>query len=1601
MEVREKRGLYEVLAETLMDPCFLRVSGRTEEDIRELLRSSLGREMCERLFRWGRKPGGRFDCSKVEEIVCEYIRELRDKPEKGWCRYIFDSILSELFPETHSEEGEESKATERGRILFLRILRALFTWEREKMSFDPTRDISLLGEDEITGATAEEYLRLIRLTDVGYIYEMMRIAADITPFDTLGHMFGVHYVAMHAARQLAMTSVPVDLPLISGAAVGHDIGKFGCRKTEEQRVPYLHYYYTDICYGKYGLPRMGHIAANHSTWDLELENLSVESLLLIYADFRVKSGRENGKETVRFLSLEEAFDVILGKLDNVDAAKEARYRKVYAKLADFEAFMREKGVDPDLPRIPTPVVPEPSPVVRERVLLDGQDVVDQLKFSSIDHNIRLMSILNVDSELADLIEAARSETAWKNVRTYIGILDEYSTYFTEEQKLMTLRFLYELLAHKDGDIRSSAAELMGGIIAGFNIKYMKELPEGVTLPRQEKTNLSLTDEYVQKIIYPERRFTDQHRQWMRGSLNSFFTSLLRAGKPDDRCDYVDALLPYYGGDIEEEELSVVLLNLFGRIHLEDCSREVLEAVQEHIDAGLDQASTAIRIAALRASRHMSDGAMSEDEYFERLSDILGMEKTEEGFARSQSAIFLDDLKMGTHWMIKIANIELMRYHSRISEDTGLILHLGTHLVNLLKVNERMDVRRAAGDTLLSLIPRLPDAQRNELGVELYNGLEIGDRQYAKHVPYYLGKLSLSLAPAEFVEMIDTLEVAMIKASTKVAAFMIEAIGVILENYGEFQENWPELPDQDHDSLKRRLMFMMIKAYAHFDEQFSRDAFRCIGQHVFAGDTLAEEDKYMLFIHSCKKILMLLDEGVDDDLSFYSNAATLNHIYRYITARERKGGFIFPDRTKVCFYPGTFDPYSLGHKALAVKIRDLGFDVYLAIDEFSWSKHTQAKLLRRKIVNMSNAGEEGLYTFPDDIPINIANPLDIARLKALFPGKELFVAVGTDVIENASAYTLEPGENTVHSLNHIVFDRQAKGEKGTDEGGMEVLLASSSIGGKVISLGLDEYYDEISSTRIRENIDLNRDVSNLIDSTAQSFIYEHGMYLREPTYKHVLEAREMAIDEFSRRDGGFLSSIAGKLAARGKDPEKIMEYVSGSGVRSVCIRDISSGSEEGVLLGCAACHKVGTRDLLSEFHDAEITARIRDHASGSIASIGFLFAEDNDRISGVPQMMITELLTELIARDYTYAVYDPVEKDADDRVLKALKKQGFVHIGNGLYAVDMKAPVVIFKDVETVIKAPLNKNPRVIRAIEEAHDSLLSVMAGLYPGKLLLSFNTGAIQNKIISKMARLNGVSTTASPGPKGHYMAVPFGKALGDVLVPNTVTKTLVVEKYFNRLEKGFTIAESPGHSTLDTQVKMIKSFGRPVVLIDDLLHKSHRMNKLGPILRANDVDVMEVLVGVMTGNAMDRMEASNTKVESAYFLPTLELWLNERDCYPFIGGDSLESAGKRGIRRGASANLVLPYIKPGFLGNEKGDEAYVYSEVCLRNARSILKVLEEEYQKTFGRKLTLKRLGEVMTIPRIPEVDRGVSFDENLEPSVFIDNDLERLARLKWGAK
>ena len=78
-----------------------------------------------------------------------------------------------------------------------------------------------------------------------------------------------------------------------------------------------------------------------------------------------------------------------------------------------------------------------------------------------------------------------------------------------------------------------------------------------------------------------------------------------------------------------------------------------------------------------------------------------------------------------------------------------------------------------------------------------------------------------------------------------------------------------------------------------------------------------------------------------------------------------------------------------------------------------------------------------------------------------------------------------------------------------------------------------------------------------------------------------------------------------------------------------------------------------------------------------------------------------------------------------------------------------------------------------------------------------------------------------------------PYGKILSGEIVPNTVTKTLHVDKVYSPSLRHFDIVQYPGYSNLHNQARTIKSFRRPVLLVDDLLHKGYRMEKLTPCLR------------------------------------------------------------------------------------------------------------------------------------------------------------------------
>ena len=1596
----KEHELYKTITDVMHEPLFLKKLGMSPGDMDNII-GIISAEDLVRTLEEARDSRGRFISQKVLTAIDPYLRTFGNAPVEGWAENAYEYILDQLFPGRIPSGPSNSVQIAGGRLFMLQFLKAVHRYERAVLPFDPTVDFALLTDKEVSeSGFTEEYLQLLKLSDAGYLYEFMRLGTELTPFNTLGHIAGVHYVAMTLAYQLHDFNVPVDLALVSGAAAGHDIGKYGCRKSEEKRVPYLHYYYTDICFNRFHMPTIGHIAANHSTWDLELDNLSAESLLLIYADFRVRSSRDcDGRETVHFYTLDEAFNIILNKLDNVDAAKQHRYRRVYNKLKDFEDYMINLGADVKLPDTPAPVPEHPVPApAKDYALLTKNQVVKELKYLSIAHNITLMNRFYNQEDFAGLLETARSEKQWRNLRTYISILGEYSTYMTERQKLMTIRFLTELLVNRESDIRNQAGAIIGQIIAHFNEEYTKELPEGVEPPKRDVTGESLWRNTLRSLMLPDYKLTGQHVKWLENSLKSIVSGILENSPSKNRSSYIEDLLFWCESEDLTEQNMEALLQAVMKIKPEYCSEEQKARFTSFAEKAVEYANPGIKVAAVSALYHFTD-SHSQAGYIRELKRCLGY-NPENPLSRSElSEMYLNNLKAGTPWPVKVANIRLMLDTLGEKDHEEQVLHVATHLGNLIKVSETVVVRLSAGDALVSIIDRMPLSQRNEIAVELGKGLEIGDYQFSKYIPDFLGVIMLHLPPMELDELISDLEKLLNSNNSQVASAVLHTLGVVIENYGIYEDLFPD--KEPHDgrlARKNKLLGLMAKGFANYTDTISQEAFWAIGVNIFGSSRLTLKEKYDIFCRCGKKILVLQENRRESDLNFYNSAAVLKHIYRFICDYELdEGPFNIPEIQKVAFFPGTFDPFSLSHKAIAREIRDMGCEVYLALDEFSWSKKTQPRLQRRKIMSMSVSDEDDMYIFPDDIPVNIANPKDLRRLRDIFQGRELYFVAGSDVIENSSCYRKPPEEDSIHSMNHIVFRRSSDERKDSSAGEKPY-----PIRGSVVRLKLDEYFEDISSTRIRENIDSDRDISNLIDPVAQSYIFENSLYMREPAYKHVLQSRDMELTGFSAAYPEILNDMENELKSTGYDMEVLREYFSRDGVRMVAIRD---SRMDGKTVAVAAVNYIDSIDLLSVFRDQDIAAYIRSRAAGSIAVIGGIFFSGRSSITDLGQTVLVELISELLAHDFTYIVYHPChEAGLCGETLEVVAKQGFVNIAPEnsapIFAVDARSPVIIFKNVDTIIKHPLNKNEAVLSAVESAHDRLLSILRRIYPGELVISYNAGIMYHKIIHLLAEINSVSPVPYKKKSyGKYMAVPFGKLLEGSAVPNTVTKSLHTEKYFNRDITGFTIEESSYYSTIENQIKVIKSFDRPVILVDDLVHKGYRMNEIDPILKKNNVQVVSTVVGVQTGRGRDLMTIKNRTVESAYFLPNLKCWIDESDMYPYIGGDSIKDAGTSvsDLDAVASLNLLLPFAVPTFLGRISRENLYDFSMTCLENAEYILKTLEEEYQSVFERKLTLKRLGEVIQDPKNPDIFAHVQLDENTAPSAYVEMNIEKLKRIR----
>ena len=1526
----------------------------------------------------------RISCSDLADALAPLLGEV---PEKGWCSFAYEFLRSRNFPQIEAPAASQER--ERNVLIFLTILQTFLDHERSVLPFDPAYDFRFLTPEEYAACDlADEYKRFLKAFRDEFIYELMRLGNEVTPFCTLSHIAGVHHIALTVAEAIDARGEKIDLSLVSAAAVTHDIGKYGCRPGEN--VPHLHYYYTGYWLENRDLAEISHIAANHSTWDLELDALSAESLCLIYADMRCKSRFVNGQEQTVIFSLHDAFDVILQKLENVDSVKRHRYELVYRRLQDFESYLLSLGADVNLSG--KAQVPAEQP---DSVLLHPDEAVERLTNLSMEHHLQLMYQLSSERKFGNIIEAARASRDWSQLRVYLNIIDEYCTYLSVRQKNQALSFLYELLSHREGDIRRQSAQLIGKIIARFHLVYRKSLPEDVPTDPAEEVPYTLWAEYLEKIIRPDHKTTAQQRSQIGFTLHIVIDAVLKNCRAESQPRFTEALLSYYvDPETMDDDTAFTLLDAIRSLSPQYYDEEMRGRLIDFAAWFAERGDTRLQTAALlflreaqkplpqssvqmgriaEAANSVKDGSLTLRYLRASILQKAGDRSAEDidSFYRQEVAddIFLDNLKTATHWVSKIVGIEMLRDQTR-REHLENMLHICTHFSNLIKVSERVVVRHAAGEALLSVLPLLRREQRNEVVVELGKGIELGQAGISKYIPDYLGRATLMLHPSELNEQVLWLSTLFGSSDDSSIHGALRTIGVLLQYYGTYRGRFPE-PEEQYTKRRHKLLGLLFQGLAHYREAVRQEALLVIGQ-LFDGNVLTLSERAELFTICCRKLLFLLEKSPDQDsLTFFYRASALTHIERFLAQyRIDMGSFTFERPKKVAFFPGTFDPFTLSHRGIVRAIRKMGFEVYLAVDEFSWSKKPQPHLIRRQIINMSVAGYFHVHLFPDEIPVNIANPHDLKRLSGLFEGMELYIVAGADVLANASAYKKDPVPWSIHSMNHIIFlrpDQPALPEK-----------ATRLMSGDLIELRLPPELEDISSSRIRENVDQNRDISHYIDPAIQDFIYQNGLYLRDRQDKPLLTVSEISFDWITPPYSPT-AGLPGEIGA-------LMANAKQAGDSMLLMR------RNAACVGALSWRYLGTSELYGAVRDAAFADRIRLRASGRILFLTDISAHGDDA-----QLLLSEVIAKSLADECVYAVCHPrsgISSELEDILLR----QGFRRYEGSapFLEVDMHTPLVLVRNMETTIQEPLAGDTRIKEVIARGHARLQHALTGLYPGSLVLTLSSDVIHQRLLERITAFNHVpSVPLTPRVLGECMCVPFGKMLRGKILPNTVTKTIHTDKVYTPDLRMRTIEAFPYYPPIPHQIRTIKSFDRPVILVDDIMHPGHRIRTLDPLFKQEKIDVRLVLVGVLSGHGKDLMKERNLPVDGAYYLPTLRQYLIESTLYPFIGGDTVlrDHEPVPGLLPGI--NLILPYAEPEFGPDCPREAVFDFSRACLESAHEVMLMLEQVYREHFARNLTLSRLSEAVILPLCPDKGSCLYYDPNLAASVYLENDLEQLMR------
>ncbi len=1530
-------------------------------------------------------------------------------PLEPWKRAMQAEARRRLYPQRF---GAADPASARVAEAFFPLAGAALPWLdadaiAARLPFQP-----LAEEERLQWPSGEEYRRLLEHLEGEGFLVTLAMAQYWQGLTIQDHVLGVTGLALWIGRQLAR-AIPVDLPLLHGGAIGHDVGKFGCVGDEARRIPRLHYYYTHQYYASRDLGGLGHIATNHSCWDLELIRLPIETQVLIYCDFRVKEITDGqGRRRMAVISLKEAFDTILDKLESVDQEKYLRYRAVYGRLRDMEAYALTLGVVLDPPGFPRsgrarPYLPEGLDIValmagRQRpdaaVLATGAQVAGTARLLATAHSIGVMARLRDLPSLRRLLEEIRSFRGWRELRTYLGILGDYAPALSEDQRALVLEFFRELLAHADDDIRYQAACRMADLLALGEVEWRKDLPDGVAVegpswvlpqvasvldlldlaPQEAAEDMSPQEQIIYSVPIFLRRFFSKAGPKLAAEALPMVIQRLRGRAGDRRplcalytCESFELLagsldaagreaLPRVVQGWAFHEVPNVRLMAWRVLHLlarhgrsePGLEREVGRCVDGLAGHARAEASVAELFLLERCARLTGRTALAER--------CRGLREDDRTPVRE---VMLRNFKTRIGWVEKKVACDYLL--SLVSDSKGresaVAGEVAFHFANLLKVSRVEGTRFNAGRCLLGLLPALSDTQRNDLAIELVRSLQLDGSGVTRYIPRFLGPLLASLPAQELDELLDDMAQDARRGSESLQQLLVQAAAWLII----------ALPPEGMGPLGRITSFLLGSLadprlpVAH--EGYAHLALLLDWLRPGPDPRLKE-----LLSLATKKILTLLTHLPGDHGRFFLVAQVLSSLDKGLAAVPVR----FPRAPRIGFLPGTFDPFTSAHGEMVRRALAHCDEVFVQVDDFSWRKHAQPRFLRDELAWMALSVIPGAYLFPYNPPVNIAHSASLVRLQRRLGRRVLHLIIGSDVLEGASAYR-DPA-SPIWDIPHLITTREEQGSRKW-EGKLDRFR------GAVQVFQVPSRMKNVSSTSLREAFDRRGELELYCDPLIARVLRERRLYVNYPARKEEVYVSQWELR--FHREGGLPPGLE-RLSQL--DATRAVARWTGHQPRTAVLLSRETGEDLAALTwmeGTAAALPVALED--------ESLAEV---AGGSLMGAGALVEAIGACRGDESLVHLDQLLSRIIGQWFNegllFSLFG-VPVQGGERLWEMLRHHGAGWLGamtsksRGVRwaGIELTHPLVMVHDLEQLLQPPYFRLGPAEEAFVRMRRALSAFFAERLPGSGLLHIHEKETKRQLVAwSEERLS---------ERSGWVVLGLGRQFSRDIVGNSPTLALDLERYLTRQGYEAGIAPAYGSPSLELQLTTARELGRNALLLVPFLDSAEPVLMVAAACRKVGVRLREVLVGATSASVHAALQLSGVPHRTVLVVPHWRGVVRESAVVPFVGGWSIKEPRVQGHSLTPSINDCLPYHDPHPLGLDP-DGALDFSRLALEQAILLFQVLEETFRVSEGRLLTLSDLSAVVRYPRCPPFPQGFTMPRDRAPSEILNQDLEALARL-----